>query len=204
MESQIAGSERQAELRLRALSRLERANGGDGKRAGAAEALGVLFELASSPSTASDALALLHELQVLQVELDLQDEELRSSRIELEQALARQVELYDCAPVSCFTIDARTTLCEMNLTGARLLGAERDALLGRALNSFLAPRSADALQTLLARVSEGHREEDCELALIVSNGESRLVHACATADPAGLRFLIAFIDTDERKTRSKT
>lgn len=204
MASQIAGSERQAELRLRALSRLDRGKGGDGKRAGAAEALGVLFELASSPSTAGDALALLHELQVLQVELDLQDEELRSSRIELEQALARQVELYDCAPASCFTIDAKTTLCEMNLTGARLLGAERDALLGRALGGFLAPRSADVLHTLLARVSEGHRGEVCELELIVGNGESRLVHACATADPAGLRFLVAFIDADERNIESTT
>ena len=204
MASQIAGSGRQAELRLRALSRLERSSGGDGKRAGAAEALGVLFELASSPSTAGDALALLHELQVLQVELDLQDEELRNSSIELEQALARQVELYDCAPVSCFTIDASTTLCELNLTGARLLGFERDALLGRALDSFLGPRSADALQTLLARVAEGHRGEVCELELIVPNGKPRLVHACATADPAERRFLLAFIDADGRNSKSMT
>ncbi len=128
MSSQLVGLGRQADLRLRALSRLN--GGGRIGQKGASDALVVLFELASSPSTADDALALLHELQVHQVKLELQDEELRSSRAELETALGRQVELYDAAPVGSFSVDTKAVLYELNLTGARLLGFEREELLG--------------------------------------------------------------------------
>lgn len=191
MSSQLVGLGRQADLRLRALSRL---NGGgtEQKRASAADALGVLFELASSPSTADDALALLHELQVHQVELELQDEELRSSRAELEATLSRQTELYDCAPVGFFSVDARTVLYEVNLTGARMLGFERDALLGRALDSFFAPHHADTLHTLLARTKAGHHSEACELELLRLGAGPLTIHASASLDPSGQGFLVAF------------
>ena len=102
----------------------------------ASAALGVLYELASSPSTAPDALALLHELQVHQVEVDLQDEELRRSRVELETSLNRQVQLYDYAPIGFFTVDGNAVMRELNQTGASLLGFERDFLRGRSLDEF--------------------------------------------------------------------
>ena len=191
MSSQLVGLGRQADLRLRALSRLNGGVAGQ-QRASASDALGVLFELASSPSTADDALALLHELQVHQVELELQDEELRSSRTELEAALSRQIDLYDAAPVGCFSVDAGTVLYELNLTGAHQLGFERDELLGRALDSFFAPHSADTLHTLLARTSAGHQAEVCKLDLLRLGAESRAVQASAAIDPSGQGFLIAF------------
>jgi hypothetical protein len=72
------------DLRRRALAQLRVPAGSHEARLNSSAALGVLHELASSPSTAEAALALLHELQVHQVELDLQDEELRRSRAELE------------------------------------------------------------------------------------------------------------------------
>ncbi len=203
MTSQIVGSGTQIDLRVRALDRLAKRSGQAGHRASAAEALSVLFELASAPSTAADALALLHELQVHQVELELQDEELRNSRAELEADLLRQIELYDFSPACCFTLDETTALCEMNLPGASLLGSQRSELFGRRLDSFLGPRSADALATLLARVSEGRPGEACELELMVAGGKPRLVHATATADPAGQRFLVALTDIGERASGVK-
>jgi len=188
----MVGLGSQADLRLRALLRLNGGGGAGQKRASASDALSVLFELASSPSTAEDALALLHELQVHQVELDLQDEELRSSRGELEAVLSRQIELYDAAPVGCFSVDARTVLYELNLTGARLLGFEREALLGRALDSFFAPPSADRMHTLLARTKAGQPAEVCELELLRLGAEPRTLQASAAVDPSGQGFLIAF------------
>ena len=111
-----------SELRSRALSRL--GSGGRGERgwSGSTEALGVLHDLAATPATAVDALALLHELQVHQVELDLQEEELRQARAELEQALDRQLYLYNHAPVAYLSLDLGGSICELNLTAARLLG----------------------------------------------------------------------------------
>ncbi len=101
MEKTSRNPNRRDALRSRAVAHLK----GSEARLDGSPALRVLYDLASSPSTAPDALALLHELQVHQVEVDLQDEELRRSRAEMESSLNRQVQLYDYAPVGCFTLD---------------------------------------------------------------------------------------------------
>src|ERR1700692_2036205 len=179
MASNLIEAESEADLRLRALQRLTGKNGSHDARLNASAAFRALHDLASSPSTGAAALALLHELQVYQVELDLQDEELRRSRGELEATLIRQVQLYDCAPVGCFTVDRSTALRELNLTAASMLGAERDQLLGRSLDSFLAPQSARALHAMLTRVSEGAPAEADALRLLARHGAPRRVQASA-------------------------
>jgi len=182
-------------LRQRALARLTGNSDPQDARANSSAALAVLHDLASSPATAADSLKLLHELQVHQVELDLQEEELRRSVAELEAALYRQVQLYDFAPAGCFTIDRSTALCELNRTGARLLGFDRDAALGHALDSFLDPDSSRALHAVLMRVAEGADGEGCELRFVARAGVSRTVHASVGPDPSGQRFLIACVDS---------
>jgi PAS domain S-box-containing protein len=189
--------EGQEDLRLRALKQLTGANGSHEARLNAPAAFRVLHDLACSPQTAPAALALLHELQVHQVELDLQDEERRRSHADLEAALIRQVQLYDFAPVGCFTVDGSTALRELNLTAARMLGYERDHLLGRSLDSFLAPQSARALQAMLTRVSDGASTTIDVLQVLVGRGAPRSVHACANRDRDGEHFLIAFVDLAE-------
>ncbi|GAA0750002.1 PAS domain S-box protein [Ideonella azotifigens] len=199
MSSQIVSSGNPMDLRSRAALRLNGRGGANARGTSPSEALVVLFELASSPATAPDALALLHELQVHQVELELQGEELLDSRAELEEALARQTALYDFAPVGHFTLGAGTLVCELNLTGARWLGCEREAVLGRALDSFLDRRSADKLHALLAGVGEGRQGDACELNLALPGGRSRAVHACAARDLAGGRFLVTLVELGERQ-----
>ncbi len=181
-------------LRQRALSRLTGNSDPHDTRANSSAALAVLHDLASSPATASDSLKLLHELQVHQVELDLQEEELRRAVTELEAALYRQVQLYDFAPAGCFTVDRSTALRELNRTGARLLGFDRDAVLGRALDSFLEPDSSRALHAALMRVAEGAEREGCELRFVARDGVSQTAHASVGPDPSGQRFLIACVE----------
>lgn len=179
------------DLRTRAASKLT----GDGQNAPeiALAAFGVLHGLASSPSTAADALALLHELQVHQVELDLQAEELRGSRTELEAALRRQIQLYDAAPAGYCTVDLAATLLEVNQTGASQLGCGRDMLLGQSLFAFLAPESARELQQVLASIREHPGPRVCSLHLAVPAAGSQTVHATVCADPAGGAFLVAWM-----------
>jgi PAS domain S-box-containing protein len=182
-----------AALRSRAVAHLK----GFGAQAhsDSSAALGVLYELASSPSTAPGALALLHELQVHQVEVDLQSEELRRSRAELELALNRQVQLYDFSPVAYFTVDGEAVLRELNLTGATLLGFERDWLRGRPLDHFLTPEGAATLRAMLAGVARSGRSVCADLHLkAAQDGESRCMHASAGPDPAGGGVLIALIE----------
>ena len=194
MSSDLNEADNQANLRLRALQRLTGENGSHGSRMNASAALQALHDLASSPSTGAAALALLHELQVYQVELDLQEEELRRSRTELEATLFRQVQLYDFAPVGCLTVDRNTALRELNLTAAGMLGSAREQLLGRRLDSFLTPHSARALHVMLTGVSEGAPTGAAELELLASRTAPRRVHACANRDPGGEHFLVVFVD----------
>lgn len=181
-------------LRLRALAHLTGNSDPHDTRASSSAALAVLHDLASSPDTAADALKLLHELQVHQVELELQEEELRRSVVELEAALYRQVQLYDFAPAGCFTVDRSASVLELNRNGARLLGFERDALLGRTLDSFVERDSSPVLHAALMRVAEGAEGEGCELRFIARNGVSKTVHASVGPDPSGHRFLIACVE----------
>jgi len=197
MASEVTGAESTADLRRLALTRLVEPAGSHSGRLDMSAALGVLHRLASSPSSAGDALTLLHELQVHQVELDLQDEELRRTRTELETTLVRQVQLYDFAPVGCLTVDQRTVLQEVNLTAAGMLGSGRDQLLGRSLDSFLAPQSARTLQAMLTRLGDGAPMTVGELQLVAGTGAPRSVHASASRDPHGQRFFVAFLDVAE-------
>jgi PAS domain S-box-containing protein len=186
----------QSALRLRALARLTgRADAAD-VRATSGPALSVLYELASSPTTAADALALLHEIQVHQVEVELQDEELRRSRVELEASLARQLELYELAPFAYFTLDGGTAIRELNLAAARLLGADRESLLGRRLDQLLAPESGGRLKAMLADIRAGAPEQAGALRL-ADDRVAHVLQASVKADSTGERFLVALVDAGE-------
>jgi PAS domain-containing protein len=194
MSKLLIEAQRLSELRQRALSRLTIEPHQADAWPSASTALGVLHQLASSPDKAADALALLHELQVHQVELDLQDEELRQARVELEAALRRQQALVEHAPFAYLTLDASGMLGELNMAATRLLSQPREELLGQALGLWLTPGSADALRSLLARVGEGHGDAACALTLAGANGGSRQLHASATLDPDGQHILLALAD----------
>lgn len=196
MSKQIIKPEAEADLRVQAFSRLTGRSAPQDAMASASTALRVLHDLALAPANAADALALLHELQVHQVELALQEENLRDSLAELESALQRQTQLYDLAPVGCFTIDAGTAMHELNLAAAELLGGEREALYGQTLDSFLAPPSKGALQAMLARVRDGSPREIATLQLMAADGAPRAVHlhACVKADPGGRHYLVALAE----------
>lgn len=145
--------------------------------------------LVNEGGAAADELALLHELHVHRVELDVQAEELSDSG----GALKRQIQLYESAPAGRFTVDAGGTLLELNLTGAALLGHERDALLGQSLFDFFAPRSARKLRAVLAAAGEGQRRNALALQLNRPAREPRTVTGAINADPAGGAFVIALM-----------
>ena len=183
----------EATLRSRATARLTGSANAPRVRADSSAALSVLYELASSPSTAPGALALLHELQVHQVEVDLQSEELRRSRAELEASLDRQVQLYDHAPIGYFTMDRKAVLRELNLCGAGLLGFDREFLRGRSLDGFLTPDSVRALHALI-ETARPETPRSADLVLRGQNGETRRMHASARLDPTADLVLIALME----------
>lgn len=181
-------------LRLRALAKITGKIDPPAERVTASGALAVLHELASSPLTADSSLKLLHELQVHQVELDMQEDELRRAVADLETALFRQVQLHEFAPAGYFSVDRSAVLGELNRTGAQMLGFERELLVGRTLDSLLEPDSSRELQAALARVADSSTPDGCALRFVARDGISRSAYASIGPDPSGRGFLIVCVE----------
>ena len=107
------------------------------------------------PSRIVENPGLVHELQVHQVELEMQNEDLARMRDQLGQNLERYVDLYDFAPVGYFTLTDDGTIREVNLTGATLLGQERARLIGRRLGLFVSTATLPAFNAFLNRALTG-------------------------------------------------
>jgi two-component system, cell cycle sensor histidine kinase and response regulator CckA len=168
-------------LRQRAEKRLEAGAVGEG----------------SVPS-AADAAKLVHELQVHQIELEMQNEELVRSRAEVERALALYSELYEFAPVGYFTLGRDGKIGKVNLTGATLLGTPRSELLGRVFGSFVSDRAA--LEAMLAAAFAGQEPGSREMALAPqpdSVGLPRFVQL--TVNVRGEECLAVAVDVTERR-----
>ncbi|OFX21649.1 MAG: hypothetical protein A2V77_14305 [Anaeromyxobacter sp. RBG_16_69_14] len=177
-------------LRRRAEERL-RARGRQGAQIGGAE----------------DTLRLIHELQVHQIELEMQNEELRRVRDELEVSLARYSELYDFAPVGYVTLDRKSTIFEINLAGATMLGKERARLVGERFASWVTPATRPALQGLIGALRRDATRASCDLALI-SNGKGPLyvyVDAVPESSTRGAdwRWRAALTDVTEQKAAAE-
>lgn len=87
----------------------------------------------------------LHELMVQQIELELQNDELRETQSALTESLDRFTEFYDSAPVGYTTLDAEGTVLVANLTLATMLNTARGRIVGLPFNRFVAFNSQDSL-----------------------------------------------------------
>ena len=90
------------------------------------------------------AARVLHQLRVHQIELELQNEELRRAQAEIATSAARWFDLYDLAPVGYCTLDDRGLIQQANLTAASLLGVARGALLEQPLTRFIVKQDQDS------------------------------------------------------------
>jgi two-component system CheB/CheR fusion protein len=104
-----------------------------------------------TPGDADDPL-LLHELEVHQIELEMQNDDLRRMQAQADAAAQRYTELFDFAPIGYLVLDAAANVREANLEAARMLGEPRSKLAGRALDPYMVEADRPALAELLGRV----------------------------------------------------
>jgi PAS domain S-box-containing protein len=142
---------------------------------------------------------LLHELQVHQIELEMQNAELRQARDEAETAMEKYADLYDFAPAGYFTLDREGIIRSVNLTGASLVGVERSRLLGRRFAQFVAATDRPALTAFLGKSCTSPAKEMCEATLLNEGNSPLFVQIEAVASASGQECRIALLDITARK-----
>jgi signal transduction histidine kinase/ActR/RegA family two-component response regulator len=153
--------------------------------------------------TEADTQRLVHELQVHQIELEMQNEELRKARDEMEAGLEKYSDLYDFAPVGYLTLDCEGTILEANLTCASLLGSERSRLVKRRFGPYVAAADQPAFNTFLQKVFESRTREFCEVTLDKEGKPSLVVRIEAIVATGGQECRAAVTDITASKRAEK-
>jgi len=171
-----------------------------------AEALAMNDEAGASTDdvhlSTKSARATLHELRIHQIELEMQNEELRRTQVALEAAQARYFDFYDLAPVGYVTVNERGMILQTNFTTATLLGVPCSALTGKPLSAFMRTPDADSYYLLCNRASATGSVQSCELQ-IDKPGENPVwvnLQAIAGAGDDGATVIrLVLIDITTRK-----
>ena len=158
--------------------------------------------VSAAPLTLEATQRLLHDVQVHHVELELQNEELRSAQHALEAAHAHAFELYELAPVGYCTLREDGMMVRANVMAASLFGAPRQALVGQALSRFIHHQDQDAYYLLLKRLVETREPQTAELRVMPAQGSEAWVRLAANVgkEPKGARILrCTLTDISDRK-----
>ena len=177
--TKVTGLRRQAEVRLRMTKR----------------------DVAAMP--VKDVQQLVHELQVHQIELEMQNDELRRTQLELEAVRDRYMDLYDFSPAGHLTLDTHGTIVEANLRAGTLLGLNRKKLIGQPLSGFIAPGDEGTFHRYCQEVMQRGTRQTCEVSLRIEAGVSRWIHfeSLAVHDEPGpiTHWRTALLDISDRK-----
>jgi signal transduction histidine kinase/ActR/RegA family two-component response regulator len=141
----------------------------------------------------------IHELEVHQIELEMQNEELRDARGAVEALLEKYTDLFDFAPVAYLALDQRGLICEANLAGASLLGIARSALVNGSFGHFVSDGNLPEFGAFLQKVFASKVRQSCELTLKMESGRLLEAGIEAIAFASGKLCRMAITDITQRK-----
>ena len=141
----------------------------------------------------------LHELEVHQIELEMQNEELTEARDKMEALLEKYADLYDFAPVGYLTLDQAGDILEANLAAASLLGRARSALIKQPFRFFVSPADRVVFGAFLKKVFAGGTREECDVMLLVDGKRAFDVRIRANLFESGEACRVAVSDITEHK-----
>jgi PAS domain S-box-containing protein len=145
-----------------------------------------------------DALKLIHELEVHQIELELQNEELVLAKSAERAAKEKYVELYDFAPSGYFTLSKEGNIIEINLSGAKMLGKERSRLTNSMFAFFVSNNSKPIFNFFLLKIFNGKIKETCEVILSTDHDVPMHVQLSGIVGENGDQCLVNMIDITRR------
>ena len=123
-----------------------------------------------------DVQEIVYELQVHQIELEMQNEELRRTQSELQESQNKYLGLYNSAPTGYFTLDGNGVILEVNTTGAELLGIEKPKLLMTNFTHLIAPASQDEFYLHCKKLFKTAARQNCEITLLETDGSPLYAH----------------------------
>lgn len=165
----------------------------------AEEKLALIGATSSGKLTPDQTQRLLHEMQVHQVELEMQNEELRSAIAEKEAIQALYIDLYEFAPAGYFNIDRDATIHAVNMTGADFLGVERALLVNNRLDAFVSDETRPTFHEFLDKVFASDAKETCEVVFVTKRSSTLFVQIDAVVTESGKNCRAVIIDITSRK-----
>jgi PAS domain S-box-containing protein len=159
-----------------------------------------------SDISSEDVHKLVHDLQTHQIELELQNEELRRIQEELVESRDKYSDLYDCAPVGYLTIGEKGLILEANLTVTEMLGVERARLLNQPLSSFIIDDDQDVYFKYRRNLLVSQAGESCDVRMRTARGPSwTSMKGVSVRDVEGIgsQIQLALTCIEERKRVEK-
>jgi two-component system cell cycle sensor histidine kinase/response regulator CckA len=149
-----------------------------------------------------DVKEIVYELQVHQIELEIQNEELRRIQAELQESQNKYLGLYNSAPTGYFTLDRNGVILELNIAGAELFGIEKSKLLKTNFTHLISPDSQDTFYFHCKKLFKTAARQNCEIKFLKTDGSLLYAHieSIVVPDASGnLNHRIILIDISERK-----
>ena len=169
------------------------------RRRQAEERLGAKTVEQPLPRTKEETERLVHELEVHQIELEMQNEEMLQAREAVGASLKKYTDLYDFAPIGYLTLDGTGTIHAVNFSGATLLGVERSMLIGRRFGLFMPGNARQFFAEFLGKVFANQGKKSCEVTLSHEGSRPLFVQIEAVAEASGNECSIVVIDITERR-----
>ncbi len=145
-----------------------------------------------------EAMKLMHELEVYQIELELQNEELVIAKEKAaELATEKYAELYDFAPSGYFSLSKTGDIIELNLCGSQMLGKERSLLKKRRFGFFVSDDTKPIFHSFLDKLFSSKIKETCELTLWAEGNAPIYAHLTGIITDNGSQCLVIAVDITE-------
>lgn len=123
----------------------------------------------------ADITSLVHELQVHEIELEMQNDELLHAQGQIEESRQKYFDLFNFAPVCYFTFDKQGIILDLNLTAATFFGVDKASVIGENFNMFIHREHKDAFYKHLRKLSKDITNAACELIISSKNGAEKYV-----------------------------
>ncbi len=190
MKESYNKSETAAILRQKAEDRLRKKN----------EELALQLQIKSLDT---ETLKLIHELEVHQIELEMQNEELVQTKLQAQSAADKYSELYDFAPSGYYTLSKGGEIIELNLLGAQFLEKNRDYLKNRRFGLFVSRDSLATFNLFFEKLFQSKKNESCDLVLLRDDDTPINVHLSGIIRSDGSQCLVSATDITEKMHSEK-